>query len=66
MFKNEEEKREWYRKYRHDNEIRFNLAFKKGRDDDLITFWMAQENKQAFMRELIRQEMERQNSHLTR
>lgn len=60
MFKEKDKEKEYFKKYRKDNYIRFNIALRKGQDDDIIAFWGACKNKQALLRKLIRREMKEQ------
>ena len=60
MFKEKEKEKEYYKNYRKENYIRFNMALRKGQDDDIIAFWGAAKDKQALLRKLIRREMKEQ------
>ena len=60
MAKEQPNRNDYMNQYRKDNEIRFNIAFRKERDADVIDFIKSAPNRTELFCRLVRQEMERQ------
>ena len=60
MIKDENKRKEYYRQYRKNTDFRVNLAFRIGRDADIIEYLKTVPNKTDLICTLLRQHMQQE------